>query len=131
LDRSDLALEPVAIVMLVLVGAPRGEHAAGQLLAALPEGLLFAEPVGMAAEVTLQVRPAHLAASRVEVAVAVPAVRDHDPRVRCADQRVELLAVAVLGDLQEHGVRGGRGPQCPPFAAGAPAGLIDMHRILV
>jgi hypothetical protein len=34
----------------------------------------------------------------VAVLEAVPAVRDHDLRIG-ADERVELLAVAVLGDL--------------------------------
>ena len=97
----------------------------------LAEGLLLREPVGVTAEITLEVRPAHLALVGVEMAVAVPAVGDHDPRVAGADQRVELLAVAVLGDLQEHRLGGGRGPQRAPLTAGAPAGLIDMHRILV
>ena len=65
------------------------------------------------------------------MAVAVPAVRDHDPWVAGADQRVELLAVAVLGDLQERRLRGGRGPQRASLTAGPPAGLIDMHRALI
>ena len=65
------------------------------------------------------------------MAVAVPAIGDHDPGVAGADQRVELLAVAVLGDLEEHGLRSGRGPQCTPRTPGAPAGLIDMYRVLV
>ena len=64
------------------------------------------------------------------MAKAVPAVRDHDPRIR-ADERVELLAVAVLGDLQERRLRGGRGPQRAPLTTGPPAGLIDMHRALI
>ena len=131
LDRRDLGLESVAVVMLVLVGAPGGEHAAGELEAVLAEGLLLAQAVGVAAEVALQVRPAHLALVGVEMAVAVPAVGDHDPGIAGADQRVELLAVAVLGDLQERRLRGGRGPQRAALAAGAPAGLIDMHRVLV
>ena len=84
----------------------------------------------MAAEIALEVRPAHLALVGVEMAVAVPAVGDHDPWVG-ADQRVELLAVAVLGDLEERRVQGGRGPQRAALTAGAPAGLIDMHRALV
>jgi len=33
------------------------------------------------------------------MAKAIPAIRDHDPCIRGADERVELLAVAVLGDL--------------------------------
>ena len=125
------ALELFAVVVLVLVGAPGGEHSAGELEALFAEGLLLGETVGVAAKVPLEVRPAHLALVGVEMAVAVPAVRDHDPGVAGADQRVELLAVAVLGDLQERGLRGGRGPQRPALAAGPPAGLIDMHRALV
>jgi hypothetical protein len=85
----------------------------------------------VAAKVALDVRPAHLPALGIEVAEAVPAVRDHDPRVAGADQLVELLAVAVLGDLQEHRIRGGRGPQRAAVTARAPAGLIDVHRALV
>ncbi len=81
----------------------------------------------MAAEVALEVRPAHLALVGVEMAVAVPAIGDHDPWVG-ADQRVELLVVAVLGDLHKHPAGGGRGPQRSLFANGSPAGLIDMHR---
>jgi hypothetical protein len=49
-------------------------------------------PVGVAAEVALEVRPAPLPSVRVELAVAVPAIRDHDPWVVGADQRGELLA---------------------------------------
>src|SRR3954447_24936813 len=64
------------------------------------------------------------------MAVAVPAVRNHDRGV-AADQRVKLLAVAVLGDDKERGGRGGRGPQRATLAAGPPAGLIDMHRALL
>ena len=108
--------------------ARRQNTLAGELEALLAEGLLLAQPVGVAAEVALEMRPAHLAAGRVEMAVAVPAIRDHDPGVAGADQRVELLAVAVLGDLQERRVGGGRGPQRAALTAGAPAGLIDMHR---
>ena len=62
--------------------------------------------------------------------VAVPAIRDDDPGVG-ADQRLELLAVAVLGDLEERRARGGQGPQRPAVTRGSPAGLIDVHRGLV
>ena len=85
----------------------------------------------MAAEITFEVRPAHLAAVGVEMAVAIPAVRDHDPRIRGADERVELLTVAVRGDHKERRIRGGRGPQRAALAAGSPACLIDMHRALI
>ena len=65
------------------------------------------------------------------MAVAVPAIGNHDPRIAGADQCVELLAVAVIGDLQERRLRCGCGPQRAAFAAGAPAGLINVHRVLV
>src|SRR3954449_7742276 len=58
LDLRDLSLEAVAIVMLVLAGAPRGEHPASQLKATLTERFLLAQAVGVLAEVALQVRPA-------------------------------------------------------------------------
>ena len=64
------------------------------------------------------------------MAVAVPAVGDHDSWVG-ADQRVELLAVAVLGDLKERRARRGRGPQRATLTAGAPAGLINVNGALV
>ena len=41
---------------------------------------------------------------------AVPAIRDDDPRIG-TDQRLELLAVAMLGDLEERRARGSQGPQ--------------------
>jgi hypothetical protein len=53
LDRRDLGLQSVAVVVLVLVGAPRGEHPAGELQTGLPEGLLFGQSVGVAAEAAL------------------------------------------------------------------------------
>ena len=117
--------------MLVLVCAPSSEQPAGEREAVFAEGLLLAQAVGVAAEVALQMRPAHLPLVGVEMAVAVPAVRDHDPGVAGADEGVELLAVAVLGDLQERGLGGARGPQRPALTPRAPAGLIDMHRVLV
>ena len=55
LDRGDLGLEPVAVVVLVLVGAPGGEHLVGEREAVFAEGLLLAQAVGVAAEITLQV----------------------------------------------------------------------------
>jgi hypothetical protein len=54
LDRGDLGLEPVAVLMLVLVGAPGGAHLAGEREAVFAEGLLLAQTVGVAAEVALQ-----------------------------------------------------------------------------
>src|SRR5581483_1065532 len=62
---------------------------------------------------------------------ADPAIGDDDPGVSGADERVELLAVAVLGNLKERRPGGGRGPQRPALAARSPAGLIDMHRALI
>jgi hypothetical protein len=84
--------------MLMLVGAPGREHTAGELEPLLAERRLLGQPVGVAAKGTLQVRPAHLPLVRVQVRKPVPTIRDHDPRER-AEQRRELLAVAVLGDL--------------------------------
>ena len=55
LDRGDLGLEPVAVVVLVLVGAPGGEHRLVSGKPCLAEGLLLAEAVGVAAEVALEV----------------------------------------------------------------------------
>jgi hypothetical protein len=52
LDRRDLGVEPLAILVL-LVSAPGGEHAAGELESLLAEGHLLAEPFGVAAEVAL------------------------------------------------------------------------------
>ncbi len=118
-------------MVLVLVGAPGGEHLLGERDTLLAEGLLLAQAVGVATEVTLEMRPAHLALVGVEMAVACPATRDDDPRILGADQRVELVAVAVLGDHEEGGIGRGRGPQSASLPAGAPAGLIDMHRVLV
>src|SRR5437016_1233727 len=56
------------------------------------------------------------------MAKAVPAVRDHDPLVG-ADERVELLAAAVTGDLQERRLRGGRVPHRASRTAGPSAAL--------
>jgi hypothetical protein len=56
LDRGDLGLEPVAVVVLVLVGAPGGEHILDERDALLTEGLLLSQAVGVAAEITSQVR---------------------------------------------------------------------------
>ena len=67
----------------------------------------------------------------VQMAVAVPAVRDHDPGICGADERVELLAVAVLGDHKDRRAWRGGGPQRATLTARAPAGLIDMHHALV
>src|SRR5918999_882857 len=115
--------------MLVLVGAPAGEHAAGELEALFAEGLLLGEAFCVAAEVALHVRPAGLSAIGAEVLVAGPAVGDHDP-LEGADQRVELLAIAVLGDLKDRSIRGGHRPQRAGIPGGPPAGLIDMQRVL-
>jgi hypothetical protein len=123
-------LELFSVVVVMLVGAPRGKHTAGEFQALLAEGLLLGEPFCVAAKVALDVRPAHLPLVGVQVLKPVPAIRDHDPRER-ADERLELLAIAALGDLQERRLSGGRGPQRASVTAGAPAGLIDVHRLLI
>jgi hypothetical protein len=55
LDRRDLGLQSGAVVMVVLVGAPRGEHLLGERYALLAEGPLLREPVGMFTEISLEV----------------------------------------------------------------------------
>jgi hypothetical protein len=50
LYRRELGLKLVAVVVLVLVGPPRGEHLAGERHALLAEGLLFRQAVGVAAK---------------------------------------------------------------------------------
>jgi hypothetical protein len=45
-----------------------------------------------------------------------------------ADQLVELLAVAALGELEDRRVWGGQRPQRAGIAGGPPTSLIDMER---
>src|SRR5271165_6786251 len=115
--------------MLALVGTPGAEYEAGQFQASFAEGLLLGESLGVAAEVALEMRPADLSAVGVEVLVARPAVRDHDPGER-ADQLVELIAVAALGDLEDRRSWCVHRPQRPRVSGGPPAGLVDMQRVL-
>ena len=131
LGRRDLCCEVSAIVVLLLVGTPRGEYSAGQLDPLVAEGLLLAQAVRVAAKITLEMRPAHLPSGGVEMAVAVPAVRDHDPGVPRANQRLELFAVAMLGNLKERGASSARSPSGPTLTGGPPTGLIDLHDALV
>ena len=60
--------------MLVPVGAPGGEHAAGELETVLAERLLLGESFCVAAKVALQMRPAQLAGAGIELLVAWPAI---------------------------------------------------------
>jgi hypothetical protein len=53
LDRRDLGLEPPAIVVLVRVSAPGGQHAAGELESLLAEGHRLAKPFGVTAEIAV------------------------------------------------------------------------------
>jgi hypothetical protein len=55
LDRVDIGRVLVAVAAVVVVGAPGGEHARGELEAALAEGLLLGEACAVATEVALQV----------------------------------------------------------------------------
>src|SRR5215217_8779141 len=61
--------------------------------------------------------------------MAGPAVGDDDRR-EVADQLVELLAVAVRGDLKRRRVGRGQSRQRSRVARGAPAGLVDVQRLL-
>jgi hypothetical protein len=58
--------------VLVLVGAPRGEHAVAECMFA--KGLLLDVSFAVTTEVALQVRPTDLLLVRVEMLVAGPAV---------------------------------------------------------
>ena len=98
-------------MVLVLVGAPGGEHLLGERDAFLAEGLLLAEAVGVATEVTLEMRPAHLALVGVEMAVAVPAVRDDDPRI--------LLPTSALNCSRL---------QCSAITKKPASGVVAVHR---
>jgi hypothetical protein len=62
--------------------------------------------------------------------IAGPAVRHDDPRIG-ADQCGQLLAVAVLGDLEARRAGAGHGPQRTALTGRPPAGLIDVHRVLL
>ena len=101
----------------------RGRSAQGHA----PRRFLRTQAVGVTTEIALKVRPAHLSASRVAMAVPVRTIGHNDAGIR-PDERVELLSVAVLSDLQEHRLPGGRGPQRASIAPWAPAGLINMRR---
>ena len=114
------------MLVLCLVGAPGFKYAGGELESILAEGLLFGESFCVATEVALQMRPTDLPPFGPQVLVTRPAIRDDDPAV-VADQLVELLAVAVLGDLEDRCSRGAHAPQRAGIAGGPPAGLVDMQ----
>jgi hypothetical protein len=67
-----VGLEACPVLVLVLVGAPRCEHAVGESMFA--KGLLLDESFAVTTEVALQVRPTDLLLVRVEMLVAGPAV---------------------------------------------------------
>jgi len=54
LDGLQVGQQPGAIVMVVLVAAPRGEDLAGEPQAVFAEGLLVGQAFAVAAEVALQ-----------------------------------------------------------------------------
>ncbi len=85
------------------------KDAAGELEAVLAEDLLLGQPFGVATEVAFDVRLAHLPPIGLQVLEADPTITDHDPGVG-ADQGLELLAVAVLGDRKEGRPRGAQSP---------------------
>src|SRR5215211_2477690 len=124
LGGSDLALETVAIPV-GREGFPRAEQLAADLQARLAEALLIAESLGVAAEVAQQVRPADLAAGRVELVVGPPAIRGDDPGEARADQLGQLALVAIGGDVEGGEAVGERGPQGAALPGAPPAGLID------
>jgi hypothetical protein len=77
-------------------------------------------------EVAEQVRPAELAAGRVEVVVACPAVGADDPVVAFAEHDLGLGAVPAGGDPEHRSAPGERTPEQAALAAGLPTGLVDV-----
>src|SRR5829696_10085838 len=69
-------------------------------------------------------RPAELAAGRLEVVVGPPAIRGDD-RLAFAEHRLCLLAVAGGGDPHHRGLITEGAPEEPRLARLLPAGLID------
>lgn len=71
-ERRDLPGEPIAVAVLCAL-APGREESATDLKPGLAEAPLVGETLGVAAEVAQQMRPADLAARRVEAVVGPPA----------------------------------------------------------
>jgi hypothetical protein len=74
LDRLKVGRQASAVLVLVLLGAPRAEHAAGEREALLAEALVLGEPFAVAAKVALEMRPADLPLAGIEMLVAGPAI---------------------------------------------------------
>jgi len=128
---GDLGLESVAVVVLVLVGTPCGEHLAGQL-EALADRRSSAQPSllsdGGSHAGCVTSTPG---GDGVEMACSRSSgLRRRIPVVAC-DQLVELLAVAMLGDLKDRCAWGSGGPSALGSPAVRPAGLIDVDRVWV
>jgi len=127
LDRCDLAFEPGAV--LVFVGAVPGLEETARACEPLPaEGLLGRESFRVTREISLEMTPARLAAGGVAVVVGPPAVGAADAGELVAEQFLEAVAVAVLGDAEDRRFGAGRGRERAALAGGRPAGLVDVDR---
>ena len=127
LERRDLALQAAAVA----VGAeviPGREQAPGYVEPLLAELLLGGEPFGVGGQIADQVRPAGLAALRIEATVGPPAIGADDALEVLAEQGRGLALVAVGGDAKDGGLRSDGAPQGALSAAQLPAGLIDVER---
>src|SRR6266516_5511498 len=119
----------MAIDILVLVEAVPGlEETARACEPLLAEGLLGGVSFRVTTEISLEMTPARLAAGGVDVVVGPPAVGAADAGELVAEQFLEAVAVAVLGDAEDRRLGGGRGPEGAAFAGGRPAGLVDVDR---
>ena len=101
LDRRHLGREPGAVLVLTERAPdrkqPLGEHDARLRRRAF----CSASPSEWRREISLEVLPARLAALGVEVVIGPPAVRADDPLEVLADQLLQAVAVAVLGDPED------------------------------
>src|SRR5215211_7209011 len=111
---------------ILLVAVPGGEEVVGDPEARVAELFLLGHALAVGGEVSEQVGPAELAAGRVEVVVAAPAVRADDPGEALAEQRSGLEGVPAGRDPEHRGAAGQCAPERPTAAGGLPAGLVDV-----
>ncbi len=100
LQRGDLPAQSLTVAICLKV-PPGFEHPLGNSQAGLAElALVGKRALGVKAEVAQEVRPADLAARRIEMVICPPAIRADD-RLACAEQLFGLLAVAGGGEAVE------------------------------
>lgn len=99
LDGSDLAGQALAVAVGG-EGLPSREQLATGFKALLPEAALIGKAFGVAAEVAQEVRPADLAAGRVQGVMGPPAIGGGDAGEALADQLGQLALVAGGGNVK-------------------------------